>query len=96
MAVSRNQKKTQARKRSGSAPKARGSARRRSGGGRRLWLVVPLALGLAGIAVYFVVAGGGRTLFEADEPPMDDIGDASRLRIENLLREAEDDRAGAR
>jgi hypothetical protein len=85
--VSRNQKQTSARTRS--RPKGRGGAKRTIPSGPRRWWVVVLALGVVGASgVYLGLRGG---YFAAGEAPMDDIGDASRLRIENLLREAESD-----
>jgi hypothetical protein len=96
MAVSRKQKKTQARKRPRSARNTRGNARRSEGGRRRRWLVLPLLLGLAGLAVYAFALSGGRNPFEAEAPPLDEIDDVSRLRIENVLREADENPAGLR
>jgi hypothetical protein len=87
VAVSRNRKQTNARRRSRAGSKRRGT-------GKRRWFVLPLALGFAGLALYVLAFGGRLDFLDPGEPPMDDIGDASRLRIENLLREAEQGEAG--
>jgi hypothetical protein len=56
--------------------------------------VLPLALGIAGLALYVLASGGWPAFLDPGEPPMDDIGDASRLRLEHVLGEAERDRSG--
>jgi hypothetical protein len=56
--------------------------------------VLPLALGIAGLALYLLASGGRLGFLEPGEPPLDDIGDASRLRLEHVLNEAERDASG--
>jgi len=92
MAVSRNQKQTNARRRARPASRGRGRASARPSGRRRRWLV--LALGIAGFALYLLVSGGRPGFLDPGEPPLDDIGDASRLRLEHVLGEAERDALG--
>jgi len=53
-----------------------------------------LALGIAGLAFYLLASGGRPAFLDPGEPPLDDIGDASRLRLEHVLGEAERDAAG--
>jgi hypothetical protein len=53
-----------------------------------------LALGIGGLALYVLAAGGRPGFLDPGEPPLDDIGDASRLRLEQVLNEAERDAAG--
>jgi len=89
IAVSRNQQQTNTRRRVRPASKGRGRTSARSGGGKRRWLVLPLALGIATLAFYVLVSGGRPAFLDPGEPPLDDIGDASRLRLEHVLGEAE-------
>lgn len=56
--------------------------------------MLPLALGIAGLALYLLASGGRPAFLDPGEPPLDDIGDASRLRLEHVLGEAERDAAG--
>jgi len=51
--------------------------------------MLPLALGIAGLALYVLVTGGRPAFLDPGGPPLDDIGDASRLRLEHVLGEAE-------
>ena len=93
MAVSRNQQQTNARRRA--RPASRGSRGRTQPSGRkRRWLVLPLALAISALALYALVAGGWPGFLDPGEPPLDDIGDASRLRLERVLGEAERDAPG--
>lgn len=91
MAVSRNQQQTNARRRTRTASRNRGGSRRpaRATGRKRRWLVFPLALAVAALALYVLASGGWPSFFDPGEPPLDDIGDASRLRLEHVLGEAE-------
>ena len=92
MAVSRNQRQTNARKRA--RPGSRSQTQGRARGSKRRWLVLPLALGIAGLALYVLSAGGQLEFLDPGEPPLDDIGDVSRLRLEKVLSEAERDPQG--
>jgi hypothetical protein len=56
--------------------------------------VLPLALGIAGLALYVLASGGLPAFFDPGEPPLDDIGDASRLRLEHVLGQAEREASG--
>jgi len=56
--------------------------------------VLPLALGIAGLALYLLASGGRPAFLDPGEPPLDDIGDASRLRLEHVLGEAEREAQG--
>jgi len=92
--VSRNQQQTNARRRVRPANRGRGRTPTRSGGGKRRWLVLPLALGVAALALYVLVSAGRPAFLDPGEPPLDDIGDASRLRLEHVLAEAEREASG--
>jgi hypothetical protein len=56
---------------------------------KRRWLVLPLALGIAAIAFYILFTRGPEGLVANEPPPLDDIGDASRARLEHVIRDAE-------
>jgi len=98
MAVSRNQQQTNARRRARPASRGKGRSKGRTqarpDGRKRRWLVFPLALGIAGLALYVLVSGGRPGFLDPGEPPLDDIGDASRLRLEHVLGEAEREAQG--
>ncbi|MEE9609228.1 MAG: hypothetical protein V3U03_15920 [Myxococcota bacterium] len=47
------------------------------------WLLVALGLGIAGAALYALVEGG------RGPRPLDEIDDASRARLDRVLRDAE-------
>jgi len=64
------------------------SPRRRTGPPRRRWLVFALALLVAGGA-FWVLLRSGPERRAAQEPPMDAIDDASRVRLEQVLRDAD-------
>lgn len=51
--------------------------------------MLPLALGVAGLALYVLASGARPGFLDPGEPPLDDIGDISRLRLESVLLEAE-------
>jgi hypothetical protein len=91
IAVSRNQQQTNARRRARPASRGRGRTPARASGRKRRWLVLPLALGVAALALYVLASGGRPGFLNPGEPPLDDIGDASRLRLEHVLGEAERD-----
>jgi len=55
---------------------------------KRRWVVLTLALGVAAVALYVLVTVGSRGPV-ASAPPLDDIDDASRLRLEQVLLDAE-------
>jgi hypothetical protein len=57
--------------------------------------VLPLALGVAALALYVLASGARLEFLDPGEPPMDDIGDVSRLRLESVLSEDERSRQGA-
>jgi len=61
---------------------------RSSPAGKRRWVVLTLALGVAAIAAYVLVRFGSRGPV-ASGPPLDDIGDASRARLERVLLDAD-------
>ncbi|GAF69255.1 unnamed protein product [marine sediment metagenome] len=67
--------------------KGRGSGRNRSR--RRRWLLLPLGLGIAAVALYVLVSMGAGGPVASGPPPLDDIGDASRVRLERVLLDAE-------
>jgi hypothetical protein len=69
-------------RRAGSA--SLGRAKRKSA---RRWWLLPLALGLAAAATFVLVRG--LSFQDTGEPPLDHIDDASRERLERVLREAE-------
>ena len=94
MAVSRNQQQTNARRRARPASRGKGRTPARPDGRKRRWLVFPLALGIAGLALYVLASGGRPGFLDPGEPPLDDIGDASRLRLEHVLGEAEREASG--
>jgi hypothetical protein len=50
--------------------------------------VLTLALGVAAMALYVLVTDGSRGPV-ASGPPLDDIDDASRMRLEQVLLDAE-------
>jgi hypothetical protein len=52
-------------------------------------VVVALALGITAIALYVLATAGSRGPVTSGPPPMDDIDDASRARLEDVLRDAE-------
>jgi hypothetical protein len=51
--------------------------------------VLALALGISAIAFYFLGTVGLRGPVASGPPPSDDIDDASRLRLEEVLRQAD-------
>jgi hypothetical protein len=51
--------------------------------------VFPLALGIAALALYVLATLGSRGPVASGPPPLDDIDDASRARLEEVLRDAE-------
>jgi hypothetical protein len=55
--------------------------------------VLPLALGIAGLALYVLVTLGPTGFATDGSPPLDDISDASRQQLERVIRDA--DRAEA-
>jgi hypothetical protein len=57
------------------------------------WLVLTLGLAVAATALY-VLAGGGSGGGTA--PPLDEIDEASKQRLDRVLREEERRRAGVR
>ena len=73
----------------------RKSARRPSRGARkgparkRRWAVVTFALGVAAIALYVLATVGTRGPVASAPPPLDDIDDASRMRLERVLLDAD-------
>ncbi len=62
--------------------------RKRSAGKSR-WLLLPLVLGIAALAVYVVVTLGPTRFATGGSPPLDDISDASRRQLERVIRDAE-------
>ena len=80
MAVSSTRKQKSAR-----SPRRRA---RKSPARKRRWVVLTLALGISAIAFYFLATVGSQGPV-ASRPPMDDIDDASRVRLEQVLRDAE-------
>jgi hypothetical protein len=50
--------------------------------------VLPVALGIAALALYVLVTGGARVPV-ATGPPLDDIDATSRARLEQVIRDAE-------
>ncbi len=81
MAVSSTRKQKNAR-----SPRRRA---RKSPARKRRWVVLTLALGIAAIAFYFLATVGSQGPVASGPPPLDDIDDASRLRLEQVLRDAE-------
>jgi hypothetical protein len=67
-----------------SARNPRRRARKRPARKRR-WVVLTLALGIAAVALYFVVTFGSPGSVASGPPPLDDIDEASRLRLEQVL-----------
>ena len=68
------------------------SPRRRARKGparKRRWVVLTLALGISAIAFYFLATVGSQGPVGSGPPPLDDIDEASRLRLEQVLRDAE-------
>jgi hypothetical protein len=61
----------------------------RRGARKRRWFALTLALGIAGVALYVLVTVGSQGLVASGPPPLDDIDEASRLRLEQVLRDAE-------
>jgi hypothetical protein len=51
--------------------------------------VLTLALGIAAVALYVLVTVGSPGPVASGPPPLDDIDDASRRRLEQVLRDAE-------
>ena len=74
-------------------PSIGGSSRRPGtaprGSGRRRWLLLPLGLGIAALGVYVAVQSSTRGPASVGPPPLDHIDDASRVRLERVLRDAE-------
>jgi hypothetical protein len=81
MAVSSTRKQKSARSPRRSA--------RKSPGRKRRWAIGILALGIAAIALYVLATVGRRGPVTSGPPPMDDIDDASRARLEHVLLDAE-------
>lgn len=71
-----------------SARRSRRGARK-SPARKRRWVVLTLALGVAAIALYVLVTVGSHGPFASGPPPLDDIDDASRVRLEQVLLDAE-------
>jgi hypothetical protein len=65
------------------------STRRRTAPPKRRWLVFALALVIAAGAFWVLLQSGSQRRAAQGTPPMDDIGDASRVRLEQVLRDAE-------
>jgi hypothetical protein len=70
-----------------SARRPRRAARKSPARGRR-WVVLSLALGVAAIALYVLATVGSRGPV-ANGPPLDDIDNASRARLERVLLDAD-------
>jgi hypothetical protein len=51
--------------------------------------VLPLALGVAALALYVLVTLGPTGFATGGSPPLDDISDASRQQLERVIRDAE-------
>jgi len=83
MAVTSTRKQKSARN-----PRRRSRRRSPRSPQSRRWLVVPLALGVAALALYVLVTAGARAPV-ATGPPLDDIDAASRARLEQVIRDAE-------
>ena len=56
---------------------------------KRRWVALTLALGIAAVALYVLVTVGSQGLVASGPPPLDEIDEASRLRLEQVLRDAE-------
>jgi hypothetical protein len=52
-------------------------------------VVLTLALGVAALALYVLVTVGSRGPVASAPPPVDDIDDASRMRLEKVLLDAD-------
>ena len=62
---------------------------RKSPAQKRRWVALTLALGVAAIALYVLVTVGSNGPVASGPPPLDDIDDASRVRLERVLLDAE-------
>jgi len=93
MAVSSAQKRKSARN---PGHRARKRSPRKRPPRKRRWLVLPLALGIAALALCVLVTLGWEGPVASGPPPLDEIDDASRARLERVIREAELREEGAR
>jgi hypothetical protein len=82
---SMTQRKTRKAK---SGPRS-GRRRRLPAGGWRRWLLLPIALGLGGLAFYVLLTEGSVGSVARGPAPLDRIDDASREQLERLIEDAE-------
>jgi translation elongation factor EF-1beta len=62
---------------------------RRPGSSRRRWLLLPLGFGVTALALYVAAQSGTQGTVAVGPAPLDHIDDASRVRLERVLRDAE-------
>jgi hypothetical protein len=73
-------------------PKSPAKSGRRSSppaAARRRWLILPVALGLGGLAFYVLLKEGSVGSVARGPAPLDRIDDASRQQLERLIEEAD-------